>query len=81
MQQFGSIVDPSKPEQDIGLVLQRLSGGRQPTRILCTGHSLGGAMATLGQDLAHAAATCFLTVPHNITGRKEDALIPGSQQG
>lgn len=29
-------------------VLDELSGGRQPLRVLCTGHSLGGALATLG---------------------------------
>ena len=49
MQQFASIVDPDRPEQHIGEVLKRLSGGRTPSRILCTGHSLGGALATLGE--------------------------------
>ncbi|KAK9866652.1 hypothetical protein WJX84_004627 [Apatococcus fuscideae] len=48
MQQFAAIVDEGRPEQHIGEVLKRLSGGRKPTRILCTGHSLGGALATLG---------------------------------
>ena len=48
MQQFAAIVDEKRPEQHIGEVLKRLSGGRKPTRILCTGHSLGGALATLG---------------------------------
>ena len=32
----------------IGKVLRELSGGRLPNRVLCTGHSLGGALATLG---------------------------------
>lgn len=29
-------------------VIEQLSGGRVPTRVLCCGHSLGGALATLG---------------------------------
>lgn len=29
-------------------VLQELSGGHEPRRVLCTGHSMGGALATLG---------------------------------
>ena len=49
MQQFAAIVDNERPEQHIGEVLKRLSGGRTPSRILCTGHSLGGALATLGE--------------------------------
>ena len=32
----------------MGIVLAELSGGRKPNRVLCTGHSLGGALATLG---------------------------------
>lgn len=53
MQQFAAIVDNQRPEQHIGEVLKKLSGGRKPTRILCTGHSLGGALATLGQPCPH----------------------------
>ena len=49
MQQFAAIVDNQRPGQHIGEVLKKLSGGRRPTRILCTGHSLGGALATLGR--------------------------------
>ncbi|KAK9842880.1 hypothetical protein WJX74_003838 [Apatococcus lobatus] len=52
MQQFAAIVDNQRPEQHIGEVLKKLSGGRRPTRILCTGHSLGGALATLGATWA-----------------------------
>jgi Lipase (class 3) len=49
LQQFASVLDPSNDECHIGKVLSRLSGGRQPTRVLVTGHSLGGALATLGK--------------------------------
>ena len=49
MQQFAAIVDQSRPEQHIGEVLKRFSGDRTPSRILCTGHSMGGALATLGK--------------------------------
>lgn len=51
MQQFAAVVDESKPGMHLGLVLAELSGGRKPTRVLCTGHSLGGALATLGAAL------------------------------
>lgn len=36
--------------QTMGVVLQRLTNGRQPTRILCCGHSLGGAVAILSEQ-------------------------------
>ena len=29
-------------------VLKELSGGQTPNRVICCGHSLGGALATLG---------------------------------
>ncbi|KAK9818137.1 hypothetical protein WJX72_007701 [[Myrmecia] bisecta] len=48
LQQFASVVDPDDPEHNIAAVLKTLSGGREPNRVLCTGHSLGGALATLG---------------------------------
>lgn len=34
---------------------QELTGGQQPTRILCTGHSLGAAVSTLGESCLHTA--------------------------
>ncbi|BDA46012.1 probable lipase at C-terminar half [Coccomyxa sp. Obi] len=48
MQQFAAVVDESRPGMHLGKVLAELSGGRKPNRVLCTGHSLGGALATLG---------------------------------
>lgn len=42
------MVDDTNPAMHMGKVLQELSGGRAPNRVLCTGHSLGGALATLG---------------------------------
>jgi predicted lipase len=48
MGQFASVTDPDAPERHIGIVLEKLSGGKTPTRVLCCGHSLGGALATLG---------------------------------
>ena len=32
-------------------VLKELSGGQTPSRVICCGHSLGGALATLGLTL------------------------------
>jgi hypothetical protein len=48
MRQFESVTDPAHPERHIGLVLEELSNRCEPTRVLCCGHSLGGALATLG---------------------------------
>ena len=48
MQQFAAVVDDANPAMHMGRVLRELSGGRCPNRVLCTGHSLGGALATLG---------------------------------
>ena len=56
MRQFASITDAEHPERDIGRVLDELSSGQAPTRVLCCGHSLGGALATL----AAACAACCL---------------------
>jgi hypothetical protein len=48
MRQFESVTDPEHPERHISLVLEELSNRSEPTRVLCCGHSLGGALATLG---------------------------------
>lgn len=47
MNQFKSVCDPEAGERHIGITLDELSGGAVPTRVLCCGHSLGGALATL----------------------------------
>ncbi len=49
MQQFAAVCNPEKPETNMAAVLKELSGGQNPNRVICTGHSLGGALATLGQ--------------------------------
>ncbi|KAL0031927.1 hypothetical protein WJX79_006284 [Trebouxia sp. C0005] len=48
MQQFAAVCNPEKPETNMAAVLKELSGGQIPNRVICTGHSLGGALATLG---------------------------------
>lgn len=59
LQQFAAVVDESKPEMHLSKVLAELSGGRKPNRVLCTGHSLGGALATLGTFLStHHTIMC-----------------------
>ena len=45
------MIDDEKPHLHLGKALAELSGGRQPNRVICTGHSLGGALATLGAHL------------------------------
>ena len=50
LQQFAGVCSPDNPEKNMATVLQRLSGGKTPTRVLCCGHSLGGALATLGEN-------------------------------
>ncbi|KAK9806405.1 hypothetical protein WJX73_002637 [Symbiochloris irregularis] len=52
LQQFVGVCNPNKPGNDLGAVVMDLSGGRTPTRVLCCGHSLGGALATLGSAWA-----------------------------
>ena len=54
MQQFADIVDEGNSDQHIGRVLERLSEGRKPSRVICTGHSLGGALASLGKPICRA---------------------------
>ena len=49
MKQFVGVCRPHKPENDLAAVLMQLSGGQIPSRVICTGHSLGGALATLGR--------------------------------
>jgi hypothetical protein len=39
--------------RDIGCVLSQLSHNRQPLRVICCGHSMGGALATLGKCTLH----------------------------
>lgn len=52
MRQFSSVTDADHAERHIGLVLDELSGRSEPTRVLCCGHSLGGALATLAATWA-----------------------------
>ncbi|DBA97135.1 hypothetical protein WJX77_011944 [Trebouxia sp. C0004] len=48
MQQFAAVCHPDRSETNMAAVLKELSGGQTPNRVICTGHSLGGALATLG---------------------------------
>ncbi|DBA83613.1 hypothetical protein WJX77_012231 [Trebouxia sp. C0004] len=52
LQQFAGVCRPDVPEKNMSSVIEQLSGGRFPTRVLCCGHSLGGALATLGATWA-----------------------------
>ncbi|DBB08738.1 TPA: hypothetical protein ACH3X3_008171 [Trebouxia sp. C0006] len=52
LQQFAGVCRPDVPEKNMSSVIEQLSGGRIPTRVLCCGHSLGGALATLGATWA-----------------------------
>ncbi len=56
LQQFAGVCRPDVPEKNMSSVIEQLSGGRIPTRVLCCGHSLGGALATLGTT--YIAAVC-----------------------
>ena len=49
MQQFAAVSSMAKPEDNLAEVINQLSGGQDPNRVLCCGHSLGGALATLGE--------------------------------
>ena len=55
LQQFAGVCRPEEPEKNMGTVVEQLSNGRTPTRVLCCGHSLGGALATLGAHLSFAS--------------------------
>ena len=51
LQQFAAVCHPDRSETNMAAVLKELSGGQTPNRVICCGHSLGGALATLGQWL------------------------------
>ncbi len=48
MQQFAAVSSMARPKESLAEVIKQLSGGQDPNRVLCCGHSLGGALATLG---------------------------------
>lgn len=50
LQQFAAVCQPDRADTNISAVLKELSGGKTPNRVICCGHSLGGALATLGID-------------------------------
>ncbi|KAL3130729.1 hypothetical protein ABBQ38_000076 [Trebouxia sp. C0009 RCD-2024] len=52
LQQFAGVCRADEPEKNMATVLEQLSNGQTPTRVLCCGHSLGGALATLGATWA-----------------------------
>ncbi|CAL5222891.1 g5320 [Coccomyxa viridis] len=49
LEQLSSVTDPEAATSEYNLVenIHRLTDGRQPTRVLCCGHSLGAAVAVL----------------------------------
>ena len=51
LQQFAAVCDPDRAETNLAAELRELSGGQTPTRVICCGHSLGGALATLGRSI------------------------------
>lgn len=53
LQQFAGVCNPNRAGNDLAALVSELSGGRTPTRVLCCGHSLGGALATLGERISH----------------------------
>ena len=42
LQQLSAVLDPEDTEHNVGEVLKRLSGGRTPSRVICTGHRCAG---------------------------------------
>lgn len=64
MQQFAAVCRPDEPEKNMAKVIEKLSGGKTPTRILCCGHSLGGALATLGTLTSLLPLTGLLALKH-----------------
>eukprot|EP00891_Asterochloris_glomerata_P009139 jgi/Astpho2/9139/Aster-07787 len=52
MQQFAAVSSMAKPEENLAEVIKQLSGGQDPNRVQCCGHSLGGALATLAATWA-----------------------------
>ena len=49
LKQFMGVCKPDQTHGHLAAVVRELSGGRAPSRVLCCGHSLGGALATLGE--------------------------------
>lgn len=62
MQQFAGVCNPNRSETNMAAVLKELSGGQTPSRVICCGHSLGGALATLGLPL-FITAVRYLSQP------------------
>lgn len=62
LQQFGAVLNPDDDTMNIGKVLNELSGGRPINRVLCTGHSLGGALATLGKTKSYSQCSSLLFI-------------------
>ena len=58
MQQFAGVCNPNRSHTNMAMVLKELSGGQTPSRVICCGHSLGGALATLGLTLLITAELC-----------------------
>ena len=52
MKQMRAVISPHNEGMNLGRVMLKLTGGRAPQRILCVGHSLGGAVRLLACWLA-----------------------------
>ena len=81
LQQFAGVCQPDVPEKNMSSVIEQLSGGRIPTRVLCCGHSLGGALATLGMTYTAAVYDVSLLVCHCSLAclLLRDRPLPGSR--
>ena len=71
LQQFAGVCRPDAPDKNMATVVEQLSNGRTPTRVLCCGHSLGGALATLGAHLT-PGMTAFLNCDPDVTHNMVD---------
>ena len=45
IKQMRAVISSRNPAMNLGRVMLKLGGGRPPHRIICVGHSLGGAVS------------------------------------
>ena len=82
LKQFMGVCKPDQTHGHLAAVVRELSRGRAPSRVLCCGHSLGGALATLGERaFGSLPPMSAVAVGLALSAGPVSSAVPGKRDG